>query len=225
MARTVTLASLRTSVQRRGQYENSADITPPMLNEFINEAVTEHNNILVQRWADYYLVRGTMSLVIGTDLYALPADFYKLRKVEIVDSSVPSGYRRLYPCDLDVSHQFTTVVRHHYRYRLEAGSLCIVPTPIAAESLRLFYIPTTPLLVNDADTFDGVNGYEELVIQLALKRCKDREDLSTDGVDREIARLTMLVRSDADGRDATMPMTYNPYGGDDGGTGNDGGYW
>ena len=216
MARTATLAVLRASVQKRGQYENSADIDATMLNEFINEAIAECWDLLIQRWADYYVTRANLALVAGTDAYALPTDFYKLRKVELVDASAPSGYRRLRPADLAVSHAFGNVVAWHYRYRIEAGNLVIMPTPTVAQTLRLFYIQYAARLVSDSDTFDGINGYEELVVQIALKRCKMREELPTNDIDQEIARLTMRIRDAADGRDATEPMTYSPYGPDDG---------
>lgn len=216
MARTATLAVLRASVLKRGQYENSSDINPTgdpsLLNEFINEAIAECWDLLVQRWADYYITRANQALVAGTELYALPTDFYKLRKVEIVDSSSPSGYRRLRPAELEASHEFGTPVSWHYKYRIEGGSLVIMPIPAQAETLRLFYIPYAARLVNDSDTFDGINGYEELVIQLAYKRCKEREELDTTPIDREIERLSLRIRDAADGRDATEPMTYNPRG-------------
>lgn len=219
MARTATLADLRTSVQRRGSYENSADITDAILLDFINEAVAETYDLLVQRWADYYVTRVTLATVAGADQIVLPTDFYKLRKLEIVDSSAPSGYRALRPIDLAESHALgSTVVAKRYRYRLEAGNLVLMPTPNAVESLRMFYIPYVQPFTDDADTFDGINGYEELVIQFALLRCKMREELPTADIEREIARLTMRVRSAGDGRDATEPLMYNPFGPSDDGT-------
>ena len=216
MAKTVTLATLRAEVQARGQYEGSADITTTLLNSTINSAIAEVYDLLVARWADYYVTRANLSTVVGVDTVTLPSDFYKLRKVEIVDSSSPSGYRSLHPMDLSVSHAVgTTVWRKGYRYRLEAGTLVLMPTPVAVETLRIFYIAYAPVLVADADTWDTINQYDELVVQTALLKCKQREELPTDDIEREIVRLTMRIRSAADGRDATMPMLYNAYGPDD----------
>lgn len=217
MPRTSTLSELRTYVQRRGSYENSSDITDAILNDFINEAISETYDLLVQRWADYYITRGTLVTVAGTDTVALPTTFYKLRKLEVVDDASPSGYRRLTPVDLEVSHTLgAQVTAKHYRYRIEAGNLVLMPTPTVVESLRLFYIPYATKLSADGDTFDGINGYEELAVQFALLRCKMREELPTDDIEREIARLTVRVRSAGDGRDASSPMYFNPYGSPDG---------
>lgn len=213
MARTSTLAVLRLAVQEHGQYENSADITTVMLNRFINEAIAECYDLLVQRWADYYVTRANVLFVVGTDLYTLPTDFYKLRKVEIADASASSGWRQLFPVDLSVSHQYGVASSiEEYRYRLEQGSVVIVPTPATAETIRLFYVPSAAMLTLDTDAFDGINGYEELVLQLAMKRCKAREELPTNDIDEEVARLTQRIRSAADGRDATEPLSYNPRG-------------
>ena len=92
---------------------------------------------------------------------------------------MPSGYRQLRPADLAASHQFGTAVSLNYRYRIEAGNLVLMPIPATVEVLRLFYIPFAAVLSSDASTFDGINGYEELVIQLALLRCRRREELDT----------------------------------------------
>jgi len=213
MARTRTLLQLRTSVQQRGAYENSADITSAILTEAINEAISETYDILVQRWADYYVTRANLTVTANADTVALPSDFYKLRKLEVVDSTAPSGYRKLSTLDLSASHAVgSQVVGKRYRYRLEQGNVVLMPTPTTGETLRIFYVPEFTLLSADGDTFDGINGYEELVIQLALLRCKRREELPTDDIEREINRLTLRVRDAADGRDASAPLMYNPFG-------------
>jgi hypothetical protein len=212
MARSVTFAQMVTAVQSRGSYENSADITSTLIKEFLNEALAETWDILVGKWQDYYVTRSNLSVSANQDGITLPTDFYKLRKLEIVDSSSPTGYRRLRPHDLDSAHTFFTVTQKRYRYRLEGAKLYIAPIPTTAETLRLFYIPSCPVLASDSDTFDGVNGYEGLVIQLALKRCMDRQDESTGSVDQEIARLTARVRTAADSRDADEPFYLNSRG-------------
>lgn len=301
MANARTLAQLRTSVQTRGGYEYSRDITAAILNEFINEAIAETYDILVSKWADYYTIPsnnlsviGTfagLSLTIamsggvatttiggtpgldqrmigqrvlisnttggggvnngvftviavpssttiqylnpigqnetafaasaiidGTSAVPLPANFYKLRKVEVKESPVTgvtdgTDWRRLYPIDLDVSHRFTNpVYSKGYRYRIQRDTLQLVPVPASTEVLRLYYIPAATRLSADTDTFDGINGYEELVIQLAFKRCRDREEIDTSSIDAEIARLTARVRTAADSRDAGEPFYLDPYG-------------
>lgn len=290
MSNTRTFLQLRTSVQIRGGYENSADITDTVLGEVVNEAVAELYDMIVEKWADYYTVlsndlvfigdtsgtgdsltvssgvvtmvdagatfraemvgqrmaiagasnaanNGTFRItefvsstsvkfvnargvtetssftwsIDGSAAIALPADFYKLRKVEI---AVGTGeWRKLYPHDLDAAHRRTsTTSGKGYRYRVQAGNLVLTPDPGATtETVRIYYIPFATRLSADTDAVDGFNQYEELIIQLALKRCKAREELPTEDIEREIERLSMRIRQSADGRDAE-PFYLDPNG-------------
>lgn len=216
----VTLATLRAKVARRGSYENSRDISTALLNDFINEAAAEVWDLLVGAWEDYQLARGTITTTPGDADYLLATDFYKLRKVSIADTTSPSGYRRLLPFDLQAEHTFSpNVVGKRYRYRIESTRLLVLaPAPVAVETLLVHYVPQCPELVNDADTFDAFNGYDRLVLQLALRRCQERQDQPTDSTDREIARLTQQIQARASARDADEPFYLNARGpaGDDG---------
>jgi hypothetical protein len=240
MANPRTLAQLQASVLARGQYEGSNDLDPAKnpsspLTEFINEAIAEVYDLLVQKWADYYTVTGSpFTTVVGTFNYSLDTiapSFYKLRKLEVLisgDASDPQArWRRLRPIDLEASHRFTQygLIGKGYRYRLQAGNLVLTPPPTSVDTLRVFFIPYATRLVNAGDTFDGINNYEELVIQQALLYCKRREELPTDDIEREIARLTARVRTAADGRDAGDPFYLAAGGPSDGDDDDDAGVW
>lgn len=221
MARTTTLAAMRTSIQVEGAYENSVDISTTVLNEYINRSTVEVWEILRKK-RDDRLVKAPLLIysAIGVDTVQLPPDFYELRKLEIADPSSRTGWTRLRKIDLDVTHLYATLFGKRYRYRLQGESIYLVPTPQAVETLRLWYLPCAPVLVNDSDTFDGVNGYEELVFQLVMRKCKVRQEQDTSEADREIARLEARINSAADGRDAE-PFFLNPHGAMPRGLGND----
>lgn len=220
MASTVTLLSMRTDVAVRGGYENSADITPAILNTFINEAVKQVWDILKSKRDDLLVTSAILTTAVGVDATALPAAFYQLRKLEIADSSAPSGWRRLRQTTLDVSHQIAQLFGKRYRYRLQGPNVVLHPTPQAIETLRIYFIPTAPQLAADGDTFDGVNGYEDLVFQMALYRCRDRQEQDLSSCTREIARLTAQISSASDGRDVE-PFYLSPYGDGGGSAGDD----
>jgi hypothetical protein len=229
MARFVTLLSMRTAIQIRGSYENSLDITVPILNDFINEACAEVWDILKSKRDDRLVVAVTLTTVPGQDFIDLSAvapldvngaasSFYELRKLEIADTSIPSGWRRLRKVDLDVSHLYSTLIGKRYRYRMQgsgiAGSvdqLVLHPTPLAVETLRAYIIPSAPILVADGDKFNSVSAYEELVFQLAWRRCRDRQEQDLSACDREISRLTARISAASDGRDPE-PFYLNPHG-------------
>jgi hypothetical protein len=200
--RTFTLEDLREMLLRRAGVEESDDLTPEVLNDFINGALAELWDILKAKADERLLTSTTLSVTAGVANVAMPAGFYTMRKLEIVDTAMPSGYRQLRQISLDATHRFSQVVSKRYRYWLNAYNITLVPTPTADESLRLWYIPVAPYLDDDADTIDGWNGYEELVTALGFKRILARQDLSTADIERECARLADRVAAASDGRDA-----------------------
>jgi hypothetical protein len=306
MSNTVTLASLRTAVQQRGGYENSQDITGTVLVGFINEAIAELYDLMVQKWADYYTVlsndlvfigdssgtgdsiavtggvvtytdagaaftaplvgsritiagaanagnNGTFRItgvtsatvltytnagavnetaafawsIKGSNAIPLPVDFYKLRKVELRGSG--ERWHRLFPHDLEAGEANTTpnVLGRLYRYRMQAGNLMLSPDPGGTTTtVRIYYIPYAQRLSADADVVEGWNQYEELIVQLAFRRCKAREELDTSDIEREIERLSQRIRVSADARDAE-PFYLDPEGPPYGyaGGGDDDGDW
>lgn len=212
MARIVTLVELRTAVQRRGGVENSYDLTEAVLNEFLNSAAAELWDILRRKGDDLLVTAATLTTSPGDTAIALPDDFYKERLLWIQDSSSPSGWRKMLPFTLDEAHRFGPASDRNYRYRLQGAASIILSaaTPVV-ETFRLFYVPCSPVMVADNDELDGLNGYDELVVMMAWRKCVERQRLDTSGADREIARLMARVSSASDGRSAE-PFSLVPRG-------------
>lgn len=205
MAFTRTLLQLRTSLTRRGGFEYSADLTPVVLNELLADALNETWDILIEKWADYYTKTGTnQTIAAGTATYALPTDFYKLRKVEL---QIGGDWVRLYPVDIEAQHLYPSSASRPYRYRLQERNLVLVPTPAAANTYRMFYIPIRPELVADGDvvTFDVPNELK-LLLAIAWRDCLDRQELDPSPAIEKIERLTKTLRTSADSRDAAEPF-------------------
>lgn len=208
-----TLAALRKAVLRRAGIKETgtADLTAAILNEFVNEAIAELWDLLKRKADDRLVTSTTLSVTAGVATVALPATFYVLRKLEIVDGSAPSGYRQLRSVALDAKHRYSTITGKDYRYWQNAYNIELVPAPTTAETLRLYYIPVAPVLVDDNDAMDGYNGYEELVIQLAYRRVLVRQELSPTPANEEIDRLQGRIKEASDGRDAE-PFYLDPRG-------------
>jgi hypothetical protein len=209
--RSVTLAELRAKVLLREGIEGSDDITATVLDDIINGSLVELWDLMKAKDDDRLVTSTTLATVAGTATVVMPCMFYELRKLEIVDPSVRSGYRQLYQGSLDAQHRYSTTTNKHYRYRIQGSSLVLMPTPQAVESLRLYYIPFAPILVAPTDAIDGYNGYEELILALARKGVKERQELDTSGVEREIARLTARIMAASNGRDVE-PFYLSPLG-------------
>jgi hypothetical protein len=214
VSRTVTLLELRTAVHRRGGTENSADLTTAVVNEFINEGIARLWDLLKSKRDDRLIDQTTIpygaGAVNGVDL---GDEFYELRKVEIVDASAPAGYRMLRKVDLDAAHLYATVTGKRYRYMVRQFSLILVPTPTVAETVRVWYVPVTPILSSDVDTLEGYSGYERLVIRYAYKQCLERQRLDTSEVEGEIQFMETTIKGSSDGRDPE-PFYLDPRGAD-----------
>lgn len=214
MGRTITLAELRQAILVRGGWEGSRDLTADVLNEFVNQAVVKVWRLLVRKGGDYCTQRATLTTTPGQQSVTVgwPTAFQKLRKLELLEGG---EYTRLRPTTLDASHRFAQATGRAYRYWIEGSALYLAPTPTVADTLRLFYIPYAERMVNDGDTFDGINGYEELVILLGKLQCEARQEMDTSETRADITEALTDIRADAEDRDNAEPFYLNPNGPDD----------
>lgn len=205
---TRTLAQLRQSLLVRGSFENSSDITPAVALEVLNDALEETYQICQACDDDYYIVIGVpFALVAGQDTYALPSDFYELRKVEIALDS--TRWQKLLPVPIDGANLRTTQGLYHkrYRYRISTSGLTIVPVPASVDTVRIYYKPLAPQLAVDSDsvTFDRPVE-QKLVLLVALRDCYERSELPTASIDQKIERLKVDMRTAADSHDDGEPF-------------------
>lgn len=92
----------------------------------------------------------------------------------------------------------------------------VYTAPGGVATVEIEYTPLPPTLVNDNDTFDGLFGYDELVVSLmARDMCiKQRQDFA--GIQTKIDELRARIRNEATNRDKGQPR-YIPGGGTYGG--------
>lgn len=191
MAANVTLAQLRTRVRQRADIENDTHVSNTELNTYINDAISHLWDMLVMAAEpDYYRKTVTLTLVPGQLSYALssvfPAgDFYKIRQVYVQDGD------RLRPID-----------------PIQGMSVQPAVAPRAAEVLTIHYIPTSTVLVADGDTFDGINGWEELVVIMAAIDVKTKREEDASLLSAKKAAMESRIASMAY-RDAGSPQKVN----------------
>lgn len=178
-----TLAELRTQIRERTDQTDSTFIEDAELNRFINQSQKELYDLLVSSNEDYY-TNDPVSFTVasGSDTFSLPADFYKLRGVDISLNGNADEFTTVRPFEFGERNRAnTSLVRHIYgrstvRYRLRQNKLAFVPKDKAPGEYRLWYIPRAPDLVNDTDTFDGINGWEEYIIVDASIKIMQKEE-------------------------------------------------
>lgn len=178
MARTVTLSSLRTWARELADVESDPNIGDSELTALANRHLTEVYDALVNAGPpEYYAASTTVTTVAGTTLYALPVDFRTLLDIYSHESET----------DLRLVHPMGNGQRGRY----------VAPTGVWTCTVE--YVPAAAMLVADGDTFDGVSGWEELIVNLMARdvMVKRESDPSViiNTIDRLQARISVRARS------------------------------
>jgi hypothetical protein len=211
MAYTRTLAQLQTSFAIRGNYEFSTDITPAVQVELLNDALLETYDIVIACGDDFYVKIGSPYIVLqpNVDTYALPSDFYQLRKFEIAMDSTLLKWRVLRPVPVDGANRVSQwgLTGKRYRYRISNAGVTFAPLPQSPDTVRLYYCPLAPQLANPTDTITFDRPVEQkLVLMIALRDALDRQDLPTMEMQAKIDALAVKLRAAADSHDDGEPF-------------------
>lgn len=215
MARTIQLSELRTRVRERADMEDGTFITDSELNRYINASADWLYDLLVKAYGDEYFANQVdFSTVSGQSSYSFASDmsvtnFYKLLGVSLVPATgeeIPLKKftfqeRNKYSGAYSANRFGKTILK----YRLRGNNLVLTPEPEAAQTIRVYFIPSRTIMTNDTDTLEGVNGWEEFVVIDAAIKCKDKEesDVSVLMADRQVylARVEQM----AEARDVGEP--------------------
>ncbi len=180
--RTATLSSLRTQARRYADMVNSTFVTDAEVNEYINQSYAELYNQLIQSGGDYALSSTTIAVTSGTDTYALPATFWRVRGVDVdLGSGVPYTMRKFV---FEERHRspagYGWSAGYQVMYRLHGDNIKFTPSPTSSYTVTLWYHAAPGRMTVDADTIDGVAGWEEYVVLGAAIKCLDKEESSTE---------------------------------------------
>lgn len=207
MARTATLLSLRTQVRERADIENATTRhTDAQLNEIINQSWADLHEELTISNEDYLVSSTTTNTVAGTDTYALPATFYKLRGIFV---SLGGFLEQLQPFALQQldEYQYTGgwISGAPIAYHLLGANLMVKPTPTGVYTLTIYFTPAPVKMTVDADTVDGVAGWEEFVVWDSVVRVLVRDDRDASVARAEAERLKNRIVRMATMRDYASP--------------------
>lgn len=152
--------------------DSDATANAVSLDTLINLKLASFYDLLVlARGQERYITDATIAIVANTAAYSLPADFYQLVTLHL--QWQPNDLELLKPT---TQRERVTLQNWNYwsrynekGYRLRgtqaaaAGQVEFFPTPSAAVTAVLRYIPAFAPLTDDVTTFDSVNGWENLV--------------------------------------------------------------
>ena len=224
----VTLLSLRTELRNRIDRKNSKFFTNPELNEYLSKSYKELYDILIQKFGDDYYVADPYEFTTnGADsFYDVPEDFYKGLGVDAsYNGGAGNGWITLRQFMFQERNAYTMPNYQAFygitnlRYRFYNNAIWFTPQPIAGQLCRLFYIPRPNDLSDDADTVDGVSGWEEYIICDAAIKCMVKEESDPSDFAAQKLALLQRIESAAENRNAGQPQTVSdvnqsfwPYG-------------
>ncbi len=154
--------------------------------EWVNQGYARLYDKLAKTGEQYNLTQTTITTSNGVFDYQLPPDFFRGVGVDIMIG----GY-------WSPAHRFHFEQRNDYQnvtgdwtwpvfiyYDFWQNSLHFIPTPNGQYPVRLWYVPTAQrMTLNDGgnpagslSVMDGINGWEEYVIDWAAKKCAQRDE-------------------------------------------------
>jgi hypothetical protein len=168
--------------------QNSQFVLDAELTNYINDSIAWLYDEIVGSYGDeYYATSVDFTTVTNQKLYSFTSigltTFYKLLGISMLDGTQEIPLRKFV-----------------FGQRGDVTNL-----PEAGKTIRVYWIPAPTKLVADGDLFDGVSGWEELVIIDAAIKCKDKEETDISVLDKERDIVLQRVRSMAPARDTANP--------------------
>ncbi len=224
----ISLGEIRLLCQQRADRVNSNFITTSEWNWYITQSYFELYDLLVTAYEDYYLGSPLIITTDGNWQYALPNGQNYLGNTYPDTAGQPPAppYYKLMgvDCGLDQSdnawvtlNRFNFIDRNRFvfpnigstflgvfnlQYRVMGNSIYFIPTPAAAQVLRLWYIPRLVQPIQDTDILDGVSGWTEYVIIDAAIKALQKEEQEVQELMAQKQAIIDRIQGASQGRDA-----------------------
>jgi hypothetical protein len=229
----LSLKELRERAQQRADRVNSNFVTLPEWNFFINQALYELYDLLIDTYEDYFEAPEVSFQCNGTDyFYDLPdgvatftdtqnnttvvaPPFYRLSGVDLGLNNAQNAYVTVNKYNLIDRNRFvypnsnsTIYGVFNLQYRIMGNKIRFIPTPSAGQWIRLLYVPRLPTLLQETDMSTiGFSGWLQYVIVRAAKYALDKEESDTSKLDQELLFLKTRIEQSAINRDIGRPDT------------------
>lgn len=176
--------------------------TPTQVKLWINNAQKEVQKRLINAGANYYVKCVQTQLVVGQREYALPLDFKKEHRLELVMSGVSPNEttQPLGPITINQQDLIPTLSGTPMGYYFRRASLIIRPAPDTALTMRMEYSYQVADMVNDTDIPDVPADYSELIALLAAEDGFIKDGRASDLLEKKIAEYNARLKSDAQER-------------------------
>ena len=188
----------------------SAFVSDAEIVDYINVAMAEIHDLLVEKYEDYYVSTTTYTLP-GGNPGTLPATFYKALGVDFDSGGVSYRLKRYSFQERNMYNSPGAVAARiaDTRYAIQGNQIKFIPDPTTSGTVTLHYVPeaqrfssgsTSATIVSLAPAM--ANGYEEYVVVDAAIKCllKEESDVQPHMVYKE--QLRKRLEAAAGNRDA-----------------------
>ena len=206
-----SLLTLRTRARTRADAVGNNFFSDSEIDDYLNVGLGELHDILVQKFEDYYVNSVTFSLVSGQTNYTFAAiectDFYKCLGVDATDSGETIRVRRFSFPERD-RYVATAITGRggytDYQYQIRGDSIEFIPEPNSTSTIKFWYIPSFSKLNFDEDEINTsiVSNVKEFAVVTAVYKMKEKEELSTTVIERELEAIRARIEQAAANRDA-----------------------
>jgi hypothetical protein len=229
----MSLGAIRLAAQQRADRVGDQFVGTAEWNSYINTSLYELYDLLITLYEDYFLAAPIQFTANGsTFLYPLPNGSNTFINSVTQASFTPPALYKLVGVDLALqtaNNAFVTVNKFNFiqrnrfvypntassiygvfnlQYRMMGNNITFIPTPSAAQSIRLWYIPRLTTLLQDTDTTAfGISGWDEYVITKAAYYALTKEESDTGPLVMQLQSLTERITAAASNRDSGQPDT------------------
>jgi len=210
MAAPVSLSDMQTRVRELANMEAqfaSDFVSDDEIRRRLNEGLKQVYDLLIAaRGEEYYVTSVDIPLVTGTASYALPPDFYQGASVIVTDGSNFHQMRTWEMNELARMLQAQTQsgsAIYALRFRFQGSDIVVYPSAQSGWTMKLHYIPAMVDLVAAADTFNGVNGWEQYAVLTAAIGCLIKEESDATALMVERGIVETEIKKLAGARDAS----------------------
>ena len=229
MAQLQTLAQMRLAAQRLADLENaSARFPTSEWNTYVNAGLAwVYKEMLVIMDRPFFVSETNIQVVLSPPLgqvstFPLPLDYMQLLGVSWA-SSQNGPWRNLEAYEekeraplLSAGSYGGCNVGYMYGFAATPGALTtgtiptsnsleIVPQPSLGSWVKVRYVPTCPVLVNDVDTFDAILGFSDAAVTWAAILARRKDDLDTTELKSDMVAHIERIRAIARRRDRSAP--------------------
>lgn len=189
MARSFTMADAIRRAKKKSDMDHSRFMDDQDWIDFFNEAYTDLYDLLIEAGQNYFVEEAFITVGSTTDIYDMPADFYK---IIAVDWEVAQGSRYI-PIRRFMETERNTML----------GQISTIP----AGRVRIRYAPAPPVYTDAEmnDSIDGIAGYEKMIVTHMAKMALDSEESDSGVLTQQWQMYVKSIREAAMERDLTLP--------------------